>query len=210
MCVMGETPPEDRRESRAVSRTYRVTTGAAGVTAAVAAFALWRSVRPSSRARKDTALVGYLRDHLSGSDVAIHAVQRLALTSASSSDAEVYHTLVREFDEERAVVRELLAREGASSRSPKRVAASVSGAMLRFIEGADASDVARFEALEGLAIGIQSKRCLWRALQALAASVSDGVRFKTLEAQAVRQWDVIEARRRMLAVSAFPPLAPHA
>ena len=66
--------------------------------------------------------------------------------------------------------------------------------------------------LEGWAIGVQGKRCLWRALQDLRGLplTVDGVDFVELEAKAVRQWEAIEERRRALAVQTFSLAGPRA
>ena len=53
--------------------------------------------------------------------------------------------------------------------------------------------------LEALSIGVQGKRCMWRALQNLRTSPG-GMDFVELEAKAIRQWEAIEERRRHLVV----------
>jgi hypothetical protein len=62
-----------------------------------------------------------------------------------------------------------------------------------------------FRTLEALAIGVQGKRCLWRAAQTLAALPHPPGRrsFFELEADAVRQWEAIERHRRSLVPRTF-------
>jgi hypothetical protein len=61
-----------------------------------------------------------------------------------------------------------------------------------------------FRTLEALAIGVQGKRCMWRALQNLRTIASvHGAEFIELEAKAVRQWEAIEERRRVLVERTF-------
>ena len=76
---------------------------------------------------------------------------------------------------------------------------------MRVAAGGEPGDLSLLRTLEGLAIGVQGKRCLWRALQNVRAVPSTvlGMSFVELEAKAVRQWEAIEDRRRTLAVLTF-------
>lgn len=93
---------------------------------------------------------------------------------------------------------------GASGRSTKRAAGYVSGALLSGIAGGEPGDLSLFRTLEALAIGVQGKRCMWRALQhyTVPSTVRD-VNFLELEAKALRQWEAIEERRRALVARTF-------
>ena len=96
----------------------------------------------------------------------------------------------------------LLTQLGASGRSVKRAAGYASGAVLSVTAGGEPGDLSLLRTFEALAIGVQGKRCMWRALQNLPTvrSTGDGVNFVELEAKAVRQWEAIEERRRALVV----------
>ena len=176
---------------------------------AVAAGLTWYVARPSGRsatpARRRQRLIAYLRDHLGGSDVAIRVVRRLVETYDGTPDGALCRRLATEFDEDRAVVRLLLAQLGASGRSIKRAAGYASGSLLRVAAGGEPGDLSLLRTLEALAIGVQGKRCLWRALQALHTlpSTVDGMSLVDLEAKAVRQWEAIEQRRLALVALTF-------
>ena len=180
---------------------------AAGVAAIVTAMTAYatrssRSVNAIDRKRAD--LVTYLRDHLSGSDAGLQVVRRLAETQGGGRDGSLFWQLVDEFEQERATVRALLERLGASPNSPKRAASYLSGAVLSTMAGGAPGGLSLLRSLEGLAVGIQGKRCLWRSLQALGALVSlDHVNFGELESRALRQWEFVEERRRSAAATAF-------
>jgi hypothetical protein len=177
---------------------------------AVAALATYlaRPVRrPGAAAEKNQSLVAYLRDHLGGADAAIHVVRRLAATHESTEDGRLFRRLAEEFEQDRATVRFLLTQLGASSRSPKRVAARASALFLGLAAGGRPGHLSLLRTLEALAIGIQGKRCMWRALQIpetrpLTARI-DAVE---LEAKALRQWEAVEERRRVLAAMTFSML----
>jgi len=174
--------------------------GALAVTAGVAAYAAWPAGRSSASTRKRRALIAYLRDHLGGSDAAIRVVHRLVSTHQGTEDGMLFRRLARELEEDRSVVRDLLGRLGASGRSMKRVAGYASGAVLSVTAGGEPGDLSLFRTLEALSIGVQGKRCMWRALQHLRPlpPAVHGIDFVELEAKAVRQWEAIEERRRDL------------
>ena len=179
--------------------------GAVAVAAGVTAYLAWPARRSSGSLRGRQSLIAYLRDHLSGSDVALRVVHRLSATHQGTEDGTLCRWLSKEFEEDRAVVRTLLTQLGASGRSLKRVAGVASGTVLSVTAGGEPGDLSLFRTLEGLAIGIQGKRCLWRALQNLRGLPLpvEGVSFVELEAKAVRQWEAIEERRRALAIQTF-------
>ena len=193
-----------------VSSTFRRRDGSPGPLALLGAAAVavglttWL-VRPARRANPSTrrrqALIAYLRDHLSGSDVAVAVVHRLVSTDHSAADRPLFQRLATEFEEDRSVVRAVLNELGASGRSIKRAAGVASGAMLSVTAGGAPGELSLLRTLEALAIGVQGKRCMWRALQNLTAP--SGMDFVELEAKAIRQWEAIEERRRGLVARTF-------
>ena len=180
--------------------------GVAAVATVLTAYATRFSRRVNTVDRKREALVTYLRDHLSGSDAALQVVRRLAAAPDGGRDGSLFWQLADEFEQERATVHALLEGLGSSPSSPKRAASHVSGGVLSTMAGGAIGELSLLRSLEGLALGIQSKRCLWRSLQALGAQVSlEDADFGELERRAVRQWEFIEERRRAAAVAAFLP-----
>jgi hypothetical protein len=166
------------------------------------------SARAPRLADKRAALAAYLRDHLTGSDAAIQVVERLRLTHAGSQEGRLFASLFDEFREEREVVRLLLEQIGAAAQSVKRLAGQASGSVLMVASGGERGDLSLFRTLESLAIGVQGKRCMWRALQSLLGEqpIPSVRSLAGLEAMAVRQWDAIEERRLALVAATFPAL----
>jgi hypothetical protein len=81
--------------------------------------------------------------------------------------------------------------------------------VLSFAAGGEPGELSLLRTLEALSIGIQGKRCMWRALQELGTAVSPGREtFVALESRALRQWERVEERRRALAAVTFPKLGP--
>ena len=177
--------------------------GAVAVTAGVTTYLAWPARNSRTSPAKRQALIAYLHDHLGGSDVAIRVVRRLAETLDGTEDGALCRRLANEFEHDRSIVRSLLAQLGASGRSIKRAAGSASGSLLSVAAGGAPGDLSLLRTLEGLAIGIQGKRCMWRALQDLSGPPIDYVSFTDLEAKAVRQWDAVEQRRRELVTRTF-------
>jgi HAD superfamily hydrolase (TIGR01509 family) len=181
--------------------------GALGALGLTLAFVALR--RPNRRQSDETgdkrkALATYLRDHLAGADTAIQTVQGLRDTHRGPEGA-LFKSLCEQFREDRGVVEGMLVELGYTSRSAKRLAGRATGSALRVVAGGAPGDLSLFRTLEALAIGVQGKRCLWRAAQALVALPHPPGRrtFVELEADAVRQWEAIERHRRSLVPVTF-------
>ena len=200
--------PVSRLNSRDSSLAVAVL-GAVGVIG-VAAYLAWPARRSSASTRKRQALIAYLRDHLSGADMALRVVHRLGSTHQRNEVGTLFRRLSKELEEDRSVVRTLLMQLGASRRSIKRAAGFASGTVLSVTAGGEPGDLSLLRTLEALAVGVQGKRCLWRALQNLhnVPSIVDSMNFVELEAKAVRQWDALEERRRALVTRTFSATDP--
>lgn len=176
-------------------------------TAVLLARYLTRPSSPNEAAEeyRRRSLVAYLKDHLSGADAAIQVVRRLRTAQEGSADARLFASLAAEFESDREVVRSIVAQLGASTQSVKRVAGHASGAILSLAAGGPSDTLSALRTLEALAIGVQGKRCMWRALQGLGSALDspDGMSFAELETRAIRQWEAIERRRQAVAVEAF-------
>jgi hypothetical protein len=136
--------------------------------------------------------------------MAIGVVHRLSSTHQDTEDGPLFRRLSEELEEDRAVVRLLLTRLGASERSVKRAMGYASGALASVAAGGEPGDLSLLRTFEGLAVGVQGKRCLWRALRNIPTlSTVHGLNFIELEAKAVRQWEAIEERRCALVGRTF-------
>jgi hypothetical protein len=189
-----------------VSVAPLVAAGVVAVAAALAASLSWPNKRLTLAARRRQSFILYLRDHLSGADAALRIVRRLAAPDGDTPDRHLFRHLLRELEADHATVRSLLAQMGASSRSAKRAAGTASGLVLSLTAGGAPGDLSLVRTLEGLSIGIQGKRCMWRTLQDLSTAMADRQTFAELESRAVRQWESVEERRRALTATTFPML----
>jgi hypothetical protein len=157
----------------------------------------------SQRDDRHRALVAYLHEHLTGADAAIGVVERLRQTQ--SAERPLFERLYDDFRADHQVVQALLTRLGESPRSAKRLVGQASGAVLKRLGGGSAGDLSLFRTLEALSIGVQGKRCMWRALGTVrpALPLPGTWSFADLDAAAVRQWEAIEERRLLLAPRTF-------
>jgi hypothetical protein len=182
--------------------------GALGALSLTIAFLALRRPKPRQDDRdrdKRRAFATYLRDHLAGADTSIQMVQRLSGAYREVPEGALFESLYEQFCEDRGVVEAILAELGYSSRSAKRLAGQATGSALRAVAGGAPGDLSLFRTLEALAIGVQGKRCLWRAAQALVTLPHPPGRrsFVELEADAVRQWESIERHRWSLVPRTF-------
>jgi hypothetical protein len=132
-------------------------------------------------------------------------VERLRRTQTTTDQRQLFAWMYDEFEAEREVVRAPLKTLGSSSRSPKRLFGQASGSVLKLVAGGGLGELSLFRTLEALAIGVQGKRCMWRARQSVHPSlpVAGGISLSQLESDASRQWEAIEERRRLLVPSTF-------
>ena len=157
--------------------------------------------KPGQQPDPRAALTAYLHDHLMGADAAIQVVDRLKRVCAGTPEGRLFASLHQRFIQERRVVEGLLSELGESRGSAKRVGARVAGHALRTIVSRAHDELSRFHALEGLAVGVQGKRCMWRALQAVDPPLRASL--EILEADALKQWEEIEVCRLAIAARVF-------
>jgi hypothetical protein len=181
--------------------------GALGLTMGIAIVTLRRAKPRDSQQDGDkrAAFATYLRDHLAGADTAIEMVQGLRDAYRGGSEGTLFESLSEQFREDRGVVEDILAALGETPHSIKRLAGRATGGALRVVAGGAPGDLSLFRSLEALAIGVQGKRCLWRAAQLIVPLPHPPGRrsFVELEADAVRQWETIERHRRSLVPRTF-------
>jgi hypothetical protein len=151
-------------------------------------------------------LATYLNDHLAGSVVAIELLERL---EAAGTDMTATLAQVRaDIEADRAEVRELMRRLQIAESRPRKVTGWItekfSQLKLRLDDPAGGS-LRLLESLELVALGIQGKLALWRALSA-AAEVEPALRvvdYERLARRAQDQWQRVEVLRLEAAKAAL-------
>lgn len=156
----------------------------------------------------DSEILRYLNDHLAGSAGAVGLIQTLAENSEDPDDERFFLELKAKVEEDRLLLKELIAKLGHSGSTFLEAAGDLTGKASRLKlmwEGLEPGRLGRFEAMEILALGIQGKRLLWLMMAELEPWVPewDGIDFAGLELNAIAQRDAVEARRLEAGVDAL-------
>jgi len=146
------------------------------------------------------ALATYLNDHLAGSVAALELLDTLAEHEEDPALTQTLRGLHREISADQATLRGLIGRLDGGESSVKRAAAWLgekAGRIKLALAAREHPALARLEGLEALAMGIQGKRGLWRALAQVAAADPRlaGQSYGELEARAVAQHELVERAR---------------
>jgi hypothetical protein len=142
----------------------------------------------------------YLNGHFAGSAAALQILEALQQDSVLGSWASRLH---REIEEDRRVLRNLRTRIGqphALKQALGWLAAMLSRVKLH---QQMSGPLGRLKALETLAIGIEGKLRLWKALRVAVDSRLAGVDYDRLCARARAQFDEVEQRRLQIAHAVF-------
>ena len=119
-------------------------------------------------------LLIYLKDHLAGSTGALEVLDHLVSTHAGTPLESVFKELRDEIIQDRYALEDIIRRFGPAESPIRNTGAWLGEKLARvklFIEGGGSGPLARLEALDALALGIEGKRSLWEALEAVTSAV---------------------------------------
>ena len=146
----------------------------------------------------------YLNDHLAGSVAALELVGHLLESSKGTARENLFVTLKTEIEADQVVLQDLLRQAGGRESKVRRAAAwlgeKLGEAKLK-IDDTGTGELALLEALETLALGIQGKLALWRALEAARGRRSEiqKLDLATLKSRAIAQHERVDAERLRVA-----------
>jgi hypothetical protein len=153
-------------------------------------------------------LTTYLNDHLAGAVAGLELLDHLVhLLQGSTAEAELLG-IRSEVEEDRKTLQGLLHEIGGAESRVRQAAAwfteKMGRAKLQF-DDAGSGDLRILEGLETLALGIQGKAALWRALGVAATRIPPAQRmdFKALERRALSQFERVDCLRLQKASSAL-------
>jgi hypothetical protein len=159
----------------------------------------------------DTLLRIYLNDHLGAAAAGVALARRTLRSNREGELGRFLAGLVREIEEDRASLEQVMHAIDAPRNPVKEGAAKLAERLGRLklngrVRGY--SDLSRLLELEGLTVGVGAKRALWRSLQQTGRTFA--VDLDELVARAERQRDGLEehrlaAARRALAGSSGSP-----
>ncbi|HXW08901.1 MAG TPA: hypothetical protein VD833_26960 [Vicinamibacterales bacterium] len=144
------------------------------------------------------ALATYLNDHLSGAVAALRMLDHLIGHAGVPADGAFFTRLRHDISDDRQTLEELLKKTGGRTSTVRQIGgwmAEWAGNLKLYVDDPSRGSLARLEALEFLALGIQGKLALWRALAAAALPAFHGTDFETLVERARDQHERVEIRR---------------
>ncbi len=156
----------------------------------------------------DDLLGAYLSDHLAGSVAAIDLIEKLRHNNQGTPLATFMAELKPGIEHDQDVLKRLIEQVGEPKNPVKQAGGWVLEKLtrVRFDERVTRSaDLSRLLELEMLAVGIEGKLCLWRALRSLAGSRPElaDLDLERLISDAERQRRGVEGHRVEAAVQAF-------
>lgn len=154
-------------------------------------------------------LVTYVNDHMGGAQVAVQLLEAMRDQQDDQEFRQFASVLLPEIRADDLVLRCIAEKIGSSPSTLKQVGGWLLEKAARLKLGHTGSaNFELFESLELLALGIQGKACLWKALQVV--SNADGrlrdYDFESLIRRALDQYGVVEHRRLKLAENVFSTL----
>lgn len=155
-----------------------------------------------------TVLTTYLNDHLAGSVAALELVRHLQESSKGTERERLFASLKTDVEEDQAVLQNLLHQVGGRESKVRRAAAwlgeKLGEAKLK-IDDTGTGELELLEALETLALGIQGKLALWRALEAARdwRPEIQKLDLAKLKSRAADQHERVDAERLRVAQSAL-------
>jgi hypothetical protein len=145
-------------------------------------------------------LTTYLNDHIAGSVAALELLDHLIELQRGTADESALAELRREIEKDQKTLQGLLREVGGKESRVRQAAAwlteKLGRAKLR-VDDAGRGEFHMLEALEGLALGIQGKAALWRALGTVSAQLAR-IRlldYAALEQRALNQFQRVDALR---------------
>lgn len=156
-----------------------------------------------------TALTTYLNDHLAGSVAALELLDHLLERDPGSGRDELTRIRV-EIEEDQQTLQRILSDMGGKESPIRKAAAWLTeklGQVKLSVDDKGSGELRVLEALEALGLGIQGKRMLWRALEAVKGSVPSlgGIDLQQLQQRAERQFRQVEELRLRAARVALLP-----
>jgi hypothetical protein len=121
-----------------------------------------------------TLLRIYLNDHLAGAGMGLALARRTLRNNREGELGEFLRRLVREIEEDRATLLDVMRALGVPRNPVKEPAARALEVVGRLkLNGRlrGYSPLSRVLELEGLCLGVEGKRALWRSLQATGRSI---------------------------------------
>jgi hypothetical protein len=145
-------------------------------------------------------LITYLNDHLAGSVAALELLDYLIRLQRGTEGERTLAAVRTEVEEDQQTLQNLLGEVGGKESRVRKAAAWLSEKLVQAklrLDDPGTGELRMLEALEALALGIQGKAALWRALAVASAPIPQirGLDFAALEARAEDQFRRVDGLR---------------
>jgi hypothetical protein len=145
-------------------------------------------------------LITYLNDHLAGSVAALELLDHLIAHQQGRANEAALAELRREVEKDRKTLQGLLLEVGGKESRIRQAAAWLAEKLGRAklnLDDAGSGAFHMLEALEMLALGIQGKAALWRALTAVSGQLAQvsPLDYSALEQRALDQFQRVDTLR---------------
>ncbi len=162
----------------------------------------------TAAARVKDAATSYLVGHLAGAEGGVKLVWRIADSDPGTALGGFASALAREIEEDKTTLADIIDRLGFSSQGFQELLARVmetAAQRVLEIQAGDDERVVSLVQLETLSLGIEGKRCLWKALAAATAGDArlEGIDFDHLIERAETQREGVEQHRLEAAQAAL-------
>jgi hypothetical protein len=153
-------------------------------------------------------LITYLNDHLAGSVAALELLDHLIGLQRETKVEQALAVVRTEVEEDQQTLQSLLREVGGTQSRVRQAAAWLTeklGQAKLSLDDPGSGQLQLLEALEALALGIQGKAALWRALAAASAHLPQvrQLDFAALEARAQNQFRRVDGLRLQTAPAAL-------
>ena len=156
----------------------------------------------------DESLAIYLNDHLAGSAAGRDLAEKIRSKNSGTPLGSFMDDLVHQIEEDRDTLADLIRKLQVEQSPLKQVGGSVLEKLSRIVfdvRARESQELSRLVELEMLSLGIEGKRALWRALQAIE---NKGHRLPAIDIdrlidRAQKQREGVEHHRLEAAVSAL-------
>jgi hypothetical protein len=155
------------------------------------------------------ALTTYLNDHVAGSVAALELFDHLIQLQRGSAREQELLAIRQEVAEDQNVLLGLLERVGGKESGVRNALAWITekfGRLKLHLDDPGDDQFRIFEALEALALGIQGKAALWRALGSASSRLPEvrTVDYRALEDRARNQFSRVDRIRLQVASEVLP------
>lgn len=145
----------------------------------------------------------YLTDHLAGATAGLNLARLAADEHRHDQHGDFFSELAIEIAEDYETLERLISALAIDESATKSALAEVGSKLMKPKFTGEDDDLNAFITLETLSIGVEGKRCMWKALSCLDDPTIAGFEIDTLIERAQSQRDRIEQQRLAIAPQAL-------